>query len=119
MDVQGYRCAHNLRSRSSLVLNEITQFWHDWAADADDTALIEQVVACLKQMHAKKTAVCLAHERRPGGGGGWDKTHSGNSASSDSHTGLSLHQCEVLGEVPQTDAQKRIPTGECDAVETG
>lgn len=118
MNVQGYRCAHNLRSRSSLVLNEITQFWHDWAADEADTELIEQVVACLRQMHAKKTAVCLAHERRPGGGGGWDKTHSGNSAScSDSHTGLSLRQRGKDGH--QADEAGLVPTEQCDVVESG
>ena len=78
MDAQGYHCAHNLRLRAALLLQEMDR-WHDWATDVEDTALIEQIEGCLKAMHRKKVAVCIVHEKQQVSGG-WEKNHSANAA---------------------------------------
>lgn len=76
MDIQGYHCAGNLRLRAWLVLNEMA-LWQDWAADEEDTGLIETIEQCLKAMHRKKVAVCIVYEKQTVSGG-WEKRHSGN-----------------------------------------
>jgi hypothetical protein len=78
MDKQVYHCAANLRLRARMLLNEMGR-WHEWAADVEDTALIERLEGCLRAMHQKKVAVCLEHERRPGDNG-WDNNYSDSGA---------------------------------------